>query len=167
MDFHVFIRTILASQQQDWSHVDAPTFLQSMGEVQSMVKECKAQNRWIEVQEHYALMTYKPNMSIAMAKGLPFRDTFVEPWTECFSNKRAWSLYVDLLWNGMPVHREIGVVVDGGLCTLPLPLPGTTDVPQGRFDLFVLIHELIGGGSNYHDYCRRAGLKPVAHDWPK
>jgi hypothetical protein len=41
------------------------------------------------------------------------------------------------------------------------------DVPQGRFDLFVLIHELIGGGSNYHDYCRRAGLKPVAHDWPK
>lgn len=163
-----FLSIILNSSERDWKWIIDPYLPQLM--------TSKQYDQGFELKSHTSLLIFKPNISIMIAKGMPVSYKADLPWTECFSQKGNYQSYVDLIWNGMSIHRETSLTVDGCQCTLPLPSPGSMGVPQGRYDLFSLIYDMtesLSCDSPYHDYCSQVGLYPVmrteaqsvAHGW--
>lgn len=159
MNIQAYLDTVLQTTEQDWFSVERPVFLQDLQQVSS------ADKTWIVVQEHDRIHTLKSNLSMSIAVGLPHRDRFQVDWARKFPDENASSEYVDLLWCGRPFIREIRVIVDGGRAGLPIPLPGTMDVPERRVDLFRLVEEL-AGGSDFDRYFAGAGLRSVKVPWP-
>ena len=160
MDVRNYVDTVLASRSEDWLRVDAPIFLQDVRQQIYAVAGQPAQSA-ITVSGHDELLTLKSNLSIAMAVGMSHMEDYAGDWALQFPDRAASSEYVDLLWNGMVIHREIVVNVDGGRCVLPLPAPRTSKVPRRRYEFVRLVHALTGPTADYDDYAARAGLTAV------
>ena len=145
MDIRSFVDAILNSKPTDWLRVDAPA-LTAVG--------------------HDELLTLKDNLSVSIASGAVHMQDYPEDWARSFPDASASSEYVDLLYNGMVIHREIVVLVDGGRCSLPQPLPRTSEIPRRRYEFVRIIQALTNPtGADYDDYVKRAGLTPVDAPW--
>jgi hypothetical protein len=101
-------------------------------------------NDWLVVQHqdpdgHNEFLTFKNDLAISIAMGLPHLDDFQEAWVEVFPDKKASSAWVDLRWNGLPVLRVIGVNVDGARCMLPAADRAELTVPKTKSNLFELL----------------------------
>ena len=90
MDIETYIDTVLASQRDDWQSVHSPIFLEG----------------------HEHLVVLKTNLEISIATGLKHLDDFNEEWIAAgaWPDNHAFSEYVDMLWNGRPVRREVRVL---------------------------------------------------------
>jgi hypothetical protein len=58
--------------------------------------------------------TYKPEVLLAMHWGRTAIRGFREAWSERFADRNARSLYLDVLYAGSLISRDILVSVDGG-----------------------------------------------------
>ncbi len=165
MNIHAYISAITSSDASDWLSVSRPVFLQD-----HIFGSIGGQVGLIDIAEHHSLYTLKTNLSISVAAGLPWdsepNQFFEEDWTRNFPDSQASADYVDLCWNGRPIHRSIRVLVDGARCGLPAPIAGTPNVPKAQNDVFRLV-EKISGGTDYDRYFSRAGLLEVGVDWPR
>jgi len=102
MTLDEILEKYFASSSDDWSHVAAP-----------LVPETSA---------HEFLLVYKPDVSIVLAETHDESDRdYVWDWVEIYPDKSARKFYIDLYYNGVPVHREVAVSVDGGRVQLPSP----------------------------------------------
>ena len=71
---------------------------------------------------HYMRATYAPDVSIGLAWGASRRDdkrTF--PWLTGIPDQDCYTTVADILWNGSPVERYAGLVIDGGRAAIPFP----------------------------------------------
>jgi hypothetical protein len=61
------------------------------------------------------------------------------------------------------------VWVDGWRCVLPEPTQAAGPpfpIPARKFQITKLLHGLVGPGTNFEDYFRRAGMAPSQDPWP-
>lgn len=164
MNLEALVDAILNSSSEDWTKIERPVFLQD----HHLITEYKNKenvSRVGNIEEHSMLYTLKDNLSVSIATGLKHLENFAADWYKKFPDATASSDYVDLMWNGRPVYREIVVWVDGGRCPMPAPLLGTLDVPERKADFFGLLDEL-GGVGEYPNYFARAGFSRVSARWP-
>jgi hypothetical protein len=67
------------------------------------------------------------------------------------------------------VFRDVLVAVDGWRCILPQPVNTEGPpykVPELRYRLAKLVHELCGPETNFESYFKRVGMQPVKAPWP-
>lgn len=70
---------------------------------------------------HYTRAVWKADLALGLAWGMSFPgDQRTFGWA-VWPDKSAYPSLLDVFWNGMLVHREHGVVVDGGRAILPWP----------------------------------------------
>lgn len=109
MTYDEILTTVMGSSPGQWHVVnDGPTYLHDTG------------GKY--VRGHHSRAAYRTDVSLGLAWGLSYPDdqrTFV--WTERFADQRAYPEFLDILWNGMLIHREYGIVIDGGRAVLPWP----------------------------------------------
>ncbi len=112
------LNTFLRSARTDWSDdLGTPTFLYAPADAEKQ-------------EVHYSRIVYKPNIAIAVASGLTVNDRYQDEWLERYPDKGPGrSFWIDLLYNGQVVHRELGVSVDGGRYVLP---PGIATVENDQ-----------------------------------
>lgn len=167
MQLDDFLRIIGTSTPKDWLVMQSPTFLYRLIPVR--VGDTRSLD--FELKEHTFMLTYRRNLSIAMAWGLVEDRNYSEVWTLRFPDRRAQSVYLDFLYNGMVVFRDTLIAVDGWRCILPQPAPEQSEapyaIPGAQFMIARLIHKLVGPQTNFEDYFKRAGMKPVQEPWPR
>jgi hypothetical protein len=136
-----------ASSAADWHQVHAP-----------LVPETHA---------HEALYIYKPDVSIVVAENFSDED-YQWDWVEIYADKSAHRFWIDLLYNGVPVYREIAVHVDGGRADLPSP-GGYIDsndpskgwsVPRDEYEFVRHFSVIRGQERNFDEYYARAERGP-------
>lgn len=111
---------------------------------------------------HEERASYKPDVSVGLAWGITSNDDFKEEWANQFPDPHASSEFVDVLYNGMLVYRDIRVIVDGGRVGLPLPDRNGDDLTITRWQasFFGLFQELTGGW-DFAEYVGRAAFRIV------
>jgi hypothetical protein len=95
------IETYFNSTAGDWHQVSAP-----------LVPETNA---------HEVLHIYKPDVSLVLGEGHAEDDLHTWDWVNVFPDHSARNFYIDLLYNGVPIYRQLAVSVDGGRADLPSP----------------------------------------------
>jgi hypothetical protein len=155
------LEAIENSEASDWTYFTRPTFAQDIHQVSGGGHPVP----WVEVQEHDMLLSFKPDLAISIVAGLPHRDDFFEDWARRYPDEKASSSWVDFRYNGVPVLRELRVIVDGGRAGLPCPRPGTLKIPERQFRIWRLIDEVVSLGQ-YDDYFRRADFEVTKEPWP-
>ena len=119
-----------------------------------------------EADNYDHLAVYMPVVSLSIAWGLTDDDDFTEEWHQNFADKKARGVWLDILWNGAPIDRQAGVVVDGAKCTLPRPkreLEGEAtigwEISGWQHLIFGLVNTLAGVSSvQFEDYVQKAGF---------
>jgi hypothetical protein len=103
------LATFLNSSQADWSDdLSTPTFLYGSPADED------------DKRAHHGRKVYKPDIAIGLAWGSTVNDSYHDPWLNKYPDKSPGrSFFIDLLYNGQVVYRELGVSVDGGRYTLP------------------------------------------------
>jgi hypothetical protein len=159
------INVAAASAPADWRVSRSPTFLYRIVPVRGQ------QNRAMDLEllEHNVMMTFTKDVSIAMAFGLVIDRNYSGSWAAKFPDKRSASVYLDFLYGGAIVYRDTMVWVDGFRCVLPEPdvtAQPPFQIPEARYKIARLVHQLAGPNTAYEDYARRAALQPTKTDWP-
>lgn len=120
-----------------------------------------------ETHAHEALYIYKPDVSIVVAEGFSDED-YTWDWVEIYSDKSARRFWIDVLYNGVPVYREIAVHVDGARADLPSPA-GYLDsndpskgwqVPRDEYEFVRQFSVIRGKERDFDVYWKRAEAGP-------
>jgi hypothetical protein len=155
------METIANSSASEWTTIDRPVFAQDAQQVSGGGHPVP----WVEIQEHHSLLSFRPDLRISIAIGLPDLTSFAEDWAQSFPDQRASSDWIDFRYNGVPVFRGRRVLVDGARAGLPCPAFDTKDIPARQYYIWALIDEVVGGG-RMGEYFKRAGLQMVETHWP-
>jgi len=160
-----YMTVVATSTPADWRVHKSPTFHYRVVPVRG------GPNRIVdfEIQEHNVVLTYTKDVAINMCFGLVQDRNFASSWSARFPDKRAQSTFLDFFYNGALVFRETMVWVDGWRCVLPEPAQAATPpypIPERKYRVTRLLHSLVGPGTNFDDYFRRAAMAPKAEAWP-
>ena len=115
------------------------------------------------------MLTYTKDIRFGMAWGLVMDKNYREDWLAKLPNKRAEAVVLDFLFGGALVFRDTLVAVDGWRCILPQPINSDGppfNVPERRFKVAKLIHQIVGPETSFDSYFRRVGMAPVKTSWP-
>jgi hypothetical protein len=110
---------ITGSEPDNWHVLDVgsgPLYLNRFGEVSD------AEHHWLEVDPHYYLAVYKPDVGLRIAWGITIGEKWEagaadEPWI--WPDRSMYRFAVDAFWQGALVARWTLIGVDGGHCYLP------------------------------------------------
>lgn len=161
MNLEELLSKIENSNASEWTSIDRPTFAQDIQQVSGGGHPVP----WVVVDEHHALLVLRTDLRISIALGLTHLENFQEDWATKFADRKASSSWVDFRYNGVPVLRELRVLVDGARAGLPVPRYGSMEIPERQYTIWALIDAVIGSG-NFYDYFKRAGLETVNAYWP-
>jgi len=152
MRLDTLINVIADSSSDEWETVSAPPAVDAYG--------------------HDARAVHREDVSIALAWGLVENDNFRQDWANRFADPAARSHWVDVLYQGSLVARDMYVAVDGYRCFLPVPrlelegeLPdakviGRT-ITQQEYGFFRLLDSLGGSYKEFDSYLARADIRVV------
>ncbi|WP_311273562.1 MULTISPECIES: hypothetical protein [unclassified Rhizobium] len=157
-----FLNIVATSSSYDWTKIERPVFLQSLSQISGNGQPVP----WLEVDEHHTLLSYKNDLRISIATGLKHRASFSELWANGNPDPHASSDWVDFLYNGRPVLRELIVWVDGGRSGLPVPRPSSNKIPDRQYQIWRLINDLTAGG-DFDRYFKSAGFEILSELWPR
>jgi hypothetical protein len=143
MTLYDILQIYLTSDHRDWHAVAAP-----------LVPETSA---------HELLYVYKPNIAIVVAWNHREEERHTWSWVETFADHSAHNFYIDLLYDGVPVFRELAVSVDGGRANLPSP-SGFVDndeakgwaIKRDEYEFVRQFSVVRGDAANFDDYFGRA-----------
>ena len=153
---------ITDSDPEEWSQIsEGPTYRDYLLEVSS------SNHRWTEINSHHTVMVYKPDIAIGIAFGMTWKEDFKEVWANKFPDSRADGRFVDVFYNGMLVHRDFYVTVDGARAKLPLPKTREDLVVNEQYYRLIGLLNSLSGVSDYESYFRRAGLEIGEAKWPR
>jgi hypothetical protein len=156
------IATIAKSAASDWTKIDRPIFLQDHQQVSGGGHPLP----WIEIDEHHTLLSYREDLRISIATGITHLKDFSAPWANKHPDPRASSDWVDFLYNGRPVLRELIVWVDGGRSGLPVPPIGSNKISDLQYRIWSLINELTSS-ADFDNYLSRTGFDVEDFAWPR
>jgi len=121
---------------------------------------------------HTHRAVHRDDVSLGLAFGLSYIDKKRSfDFLSRFADQSAWPTLLDFLWDGSLVHRELGIVVDGGRMTLPWPEPPAANVgglpdseligekvTRREVAYWRLVHALKGSREDFDEYLERSGL---------
>lgn len=113
--------------------------------------------------DHVAVL--RDDLAISLAWGMTDESHFSAGWLSAFPSTGASSHYVDIRYHGMPVQREVLVLVDSARAYLPVPLPGTGGLIARRTNVALarLVQALTAGDDSLFDeHWERLGVRVVA-----
>jgi hypothetical protein len=157
---------ITASTASGWQPLSGPVYLPTF------VQVSHGENVWLEHNSHHSRAVLRDDVAIGLAWGLTVNESFEEDWSSRFPDPKASSDWLEVLYNGQPVDRELIVHVDGR-CYVPMPEQVFDDVHADRPQVVGLritqwqqhvvgIAQALGGaGYDYGDYVRRCGFQVV------
>jgi hypothetical protein len=173
MDMDSLIGTVIGSTPEAWTQLVGPTGFHDLIQYSS-----SEGGTWIESRTHHHWWTYLPDVSIALAYGLPYHEdqrlTFVG-FPE-LPDPAITGYYTDVLYHGTPVHRVTMISVDGGRAVLPMPYYATAEsseathgfenlglkAPRKEIALARLVNLLIGHPAGaFDEYFKRSGIIAV------
>lgn len=116
-----------------------------------------------ETHAHELLYIYKSNVAIVVAWNHSEEERHTWDWVETFADPSAHNFYIDLLYHGVPVYRELAVSVDGGRAHLPSPA-GFVDndkdkgwaIKRDEYEFVRQFSVIRGDARNFDDYFGRA-----------
>src|SRR5262249_43660061 len=119
-------------------------------------------------RSYHSLAVYRAEPAVSLVWGLTENPNFREiEWANNFADPSAKSAWFDIRYNGVPVLRELLVVVDGGRCYLPMPSRhGETRSVPSAYSRVVRLMQKLKGRHEYDDYFARAGLIETGDEWP-
>lgn len=159
MTLDAVIQEIINSYADDWSIFEWGPFYRNHFEV--------------ELDAHGSLFALRTNVSISIACGAYKDRSWEEEWHKVFPDPKASARYVDILWNAAPIHREIGISVDGARCLLPMPRKQASQVALREVEFFERVNDLTGGtrtgrvGHGVRGYLSQANIEIVDETWPR
>jgi len=162
------VSTITTSRSADWNHIvcwgagSGPSYRDRM----DFYDMYEGAQHVIVTTSHTDVCSYMPDLSISLAFGLKWMDSFKEPWVDQFPDSHASASFIDLFYNGTLVFRTEYVTVDGGRSRLPLPRRrNNLAIPKTQMDFIYLVDQF-GKSSSFHEDCARAGMTVVDVPWP-
>src|SRR5579862_8455655 len=163
------ISTIGASRLTDWNHIicwgagSGPSYRDRL----DFYEIYEGARNVIVASNHTDVCSYMPDLSISLAFGLKWMDSFKEPWVERFPDPHASASFIDVFYHGSLVFRTEYVTVDGGRSKLPLP-QGRNElaIPKGQAELIHLVDQF-GKRSSFQEDFARAGMTVVDVPWPR
>lgn len=141
-------------------------------EIMTMVQSSNAEN-WTEVQdlfevEHSTFYILREDASISLAFGAPHRDGEAwspEPWSQGFADKKVYGYWLDVRYNGVTIHRDLIMSVDGGRAYLPAgtlitePNKGIVGMKTNQSDVArARLIDLLSGSYEFDSYLTRANI---------
>lgn len=159
---------ILTTTADDWHSLDGgrvPVYLDVFTQVGS------GDQTWLEHDSHHSRAVLRDDIAIGLAWGLTENDTFEEDWSTPFPHRGASSAWLEVLYHGQPVDRQLIVHVDGR-CYVPMPEQVFDDIHADRPEVVGLritgwqhhvvgLAQSLGGGYDYDSYVRRCGFEIV------
>jgi hypothetical protein len=171
MTLQEYFDRLLKTGREDWTVIAC--WGASSGP--SYRERIEAEGTHVQVEAHSTVASLKSDLQVSLAWGFPHMRNFEEEWANSFPDRKASSHFLDFLFNGVLVFREVYVAVDGGRCMLPLPDPQTVPTPETKeitgceisFDQCTFFRLLNSLESNvdFDDYVRRAGIRVVEKPW--
>jgi hypothetical protein len=167
--------TVTSSLTTDWALLaEGPYYLDQLAQVSG------PEGHWIEIDSHYHLAVYKPDVSIRLAWGIrqDYRLVF-DGWQWPANSKDIARFIVDVFWGGALVARWTLLVVDEGHCYLPDPHRKYTHMDNGALNieagpwlattgeiaLAQLLNNLVGRDSGeFERYFDATGITEVEDD---
>lgn len=129
-------------------------------------------NIWLEHDSHHSRAVLRDDLAIGLAWGLRENENFEEDWSSKFPDPKASSDWLEVLYHGQPVDRELIVHVDGR-CYVPLPEQIFDDlhadqpkviglrVTRWQHHLVGIAQGLSGTTYDYDGYVQRCGFEVV------
>jgi hypothetical protein len=122
MTLDEILNTVAGSTPDDWNVISSPSFLDQFS-------VWTGGDGWgLEIDSHFLRAAYVHDVSLGIASGLGYMrspDGSAEhlhfEWAKNFPDEVVTGSWVDVLWNGMLVYRQLVLVVDGGRAILPVP----------------------------------------------
>lgn len=166
------IEIIRHSEQDDWETItcwgwgSGPSYLDRLGIWTS------GETWRLDIESHALRAVYKPDLSLGIAYGLIVGDgkPLDFDWAK-FPDEQVTASFVDVLWNGMLVHRDQVLHVDGGRAILPWPRPWGTTEPGSRTPIAIgnqvtatelalarLVHGFEHAPAQFDSYLERSGF---------
>ena len=166
------IQIIRGSEQADWETIICWGWGSGPSYLNQPIIWTSGDTWGLEVKSHAIRAVYKPDLSLGIAWGLEHGDG--EPlnfdWAK-FPDTQVRASFADVIWNGMLVHREQALSVDGGRAILPWPRPWGTTEPGGHTPIQVgnqvtetevalarLVHGFEHAPAEFDNYFERAGF---------
>lgn len=147
MDYHELLHKVESSTSDDWTAVDTAT-----------------------PDGHHVLYVFHEDVAITLAYGADHMDG--DSWTETWSTRggfpdnKIYGSYLDVRYNGVLVHRDLVLMVDGARGILPSGKPITDDangivgmrVSEPEMKRAQLLDEL-RGHRDFERYVKSAGIR--------
>ena len=165
MTLDEYLSVVAASTSEDWRATNMPTFMYRI----IPVRGAGGGNTDFEIQEHNMMLSFTKDVRFGMAWGLVADKNYKEDWVAKLPNKNAEGVILDFLFNGALVFRDMLVAVDNWRCILPQPINSEGppfNVPERRYRLARLTHNLVGPEANFESYFKRVGMQSVKRAWP-
>ena len=130
------------------------------GEILTILLSSDPEEDWIHsVRDSRTVAFYTNDVDLRIEYGFQDADIhdpdFSDPWTQKFPDPQATSYYAHLIYRSTALKEFILVYVDGGHSLLPLPTPGTFDVPRSAY----CVARIIDGGGSLNEAMETAGLR--------
>lgn len=151
MNYFTILNTVETSTSADWTTIESLTNTP---------------------EGHHSVFVFHEDASITIAWGMPHNDgdSWTEKWSESggFPDKRIFGHYYDIRYNGVTIHRDLVLGVDGHRCLLPsgaviaddqVGITGMT-VTEPELRRARLLDELVHGpASNFERYSKSANIQ--------
>ena len=147
MRLNELLQVIRESNNEDWNVIESNTLLSHI--------TTDNDNR-VYADYHTNRASYIPDVSIGLAGGLNGN-----------SDQHASSHFLDILYNGMLVHRVVYVLIDGGRSYMPLPHREMNEngktidwyITDEEYNFFKLFNSIQSFDTQYESYLRSSRIE--------
>lgn len=168
MNLTDLVSTISTSRLTDWNHItcwgagSGPSYRDRL----EFYEVYEGAHHVVVATSHTDVCSYMHDLSISLAFGLKWMDSFKESWVERFPDPHASAAFIDVFYNGSLVFRTEYVTVDGGRSRLPLPR-GRNElaIPKRQMEFIHLVDQF-GKRSYFQEDFARAEMTVVDVAWP-
>ena len=165
MDVRAFMKRIAESKVEDWILISRPTyrhrFTTHLGD--------EGESSRIDVDQHIAHYTFRPDIQITMAYGLVEKGTYVIPADIEMASENARTVLLDCYHTGRLIYRETLLKADRQRVILPMPENWGEErqpIPKPQAAIARLLHTLAGPPTDFDEYFAAAGMFEVEKAWP-
>jgi hypothetical protein len=122
MDLDTLVGKVGASSVGDWHLIDGDTGFQAVVRRHASTADVPR----LDVESHVSWWTFRPDVSVALAYGLPYYGGAEIPVNlPAFPKSSLGARFADVMYQGVPAYRLAVLDLDDSRCLLPMPWHAT------------------------------------------
>lgn len=165
MDLLRYINIVAESEVADWVPILQPTYRNRF----LPRRNAAGVEIGLSADQHRLHLTFRRDIRISLGFGLVENGNYEVPAPNRFADENAVTQLLDCFWEGRLAFRDSIVRIGRNRCLLPEP-PGWADesleIPNARYALARLVHEIAGPPTHFDEYFSLAGMRRVDRRWP-